>query len=70
MFGPQNSSLVMRKETAERAGPDLPRTLEQIQARLTDENMQELNARVDLDGQEPAAVAKAYLTENGLIADG
>jgi osmoprotectant transport system substrate-binding protein len=70
MFGPQNSSLVMRKETAERAGPDLPRVLEQIQARLTDENMQELNARVDLDGQEPAAVAKAYLSENGLIASG
>ncbi len=70
MFGPQNSSLVMRKEIADRAGPDLPRTLEQIQARLTDENMQELNARVDLDGQEPAAVAKAYLTENGLLASG
>jgi osmoprotectant transport system substrate-binding protein len=70
MFGPQNSSLVMRKETAERAGPDLPRTLEQIQERLTDENMQELNARVDLDGQDPAAVAKAYLVENGLLATG
>ena len=25
MFGPYNSTLVMRKETAERAGPDLPR---------------------------------------------
>ena len=70
MFGPQNSTLVMRKETADRAGPDLPRTLEQIQQLLTDENMQELNARVDLDGQQPAAVAKAYLTENGLLADG
>jgi osmoprotectant transport system substrate-binding protein len=70
MFGPQNSTLVMRKETADRAGPDLPRTLEQIQALLTDENMQELNARVDLDGQQPAAVAKAYMTENGLLADG
>jgi osmoprotectant transport system substrate-binding protein len=70
MFGPQNSSLVMREETAERAGPDLPRTLEKIQARLTDENMQELNARVDLDGQSPAAVAEAYLTENGLIPGG
>ena len=67
MFGPYNSTLVMRKETAERAGPDLPKTLDLIQARLTDENMQELNARVDLDGQEPAAVAKAYLTENGLL---
>jgi osmoprotectant transport system substrate-binding protein len=70
MFGPQNSSLVMRKALADRAGPDLPATLEQIQARLTDENMQELNARVDLDGQTPSAVAKAYLTENGLIAAG
>jgi osmoprotectant transport system substrate-binding protein len=70
MFGPQNSTLVMRKETADRAGPDLPRTLEQIQQLLTDENMQELNARVDLDGQQPGAVAKAYLTENGLLADG
>jgi osmoprotectant transport system substrate-binding protein len=70
MFGPYNSTLVMRKETADRAGPDLARTLELIQARLTDENMQELNARVDLDGQQPAAVAKAYLTENGLLAGG
>jgi osmoprotectant transport system substrate-binding protein len=67
MFGPQNSTLVMRKETADEAGPDLPRTLEQIQKLLTDENMQELNARVDLDGQRPDAVAKAYLTENGLL---
>jgi osmoprotectant transport system substrate-binding protein len=70
MFGPYNSTLVMRKETAERAGPDLPRTLDLIQARLTDENMQELNARVDLDGLQPAAVAKAYLTENGLLPSG
>ena len=70
MFGPYNSSLVVRDDVAHRAGPDLQRTLEQIQAPLTDENMQELNARVDLDGQEPAAVAKAYLMENGLVPSG
>ena len=70
MFPPYNSTLVMRKELADRAGADLPATLAAIQATLTDENMQELNARVDLDGQEPAAVAKAYLTENGLLAGG
>jgi osmoprotectant transport system substrate-binding protein len=70
MFGPQNSSLVMRKEVADRAGADLPATLGLIQEKLTDENMQELNARVDLDGLQPAAVAKAYLTENGLVASG
>jgi osmoprotectant transport system substrate-binding protein len=70
MFPPNNSSLVMRREIARRAGPDLPATLKVIQAALTDENMQELNARVDLDGQSPAEVAKAYLTENGLIPTG
>ncbi len=70
MLPPQNSSLVVRRSVAEEAGPDLPRTLKMIQARLTDENMQELNARVDLDGQDPASVAKAYLEENGLISTG
>src|SRR4051794_25037176 len=57
MFPPYNSTLVMRKEVAQRAGPGLTGTLEEIQSRLTDENMQELNARVDLDGKRPADVA-------------
>jgi len=70
MFPPYNSTLVMRKDVAGKAGASLPRTLDRIQARLTDENMQELNARVDLDGQSPAEVAKAYLRENGLIPCG
>lgn len=34
---------------------------------LTDEIAQELNARVDADGEDPAAVAEDFLTENGLI---
>jgi osmoprotectant transport system substrate-binding protein len=70
MFPPYNSSLVMRRGAAKKAGPALEATLKLIQARLTDENMQELNARVDLDGQEPAAVAEAYLVENGLLPAG
>jgi osmoprotectant transport system substrate-binding protein len=70
MFPPYNSTLVMRKAVADRAGPSLPRVLRQIQAGLTDENMQELNARVDLDGQRPSEVAKAYLAENGLVPSG
>jgi osmoprotectant transport system substrate-binding protein len=70
MFPPYNSTLVVRKAVADRAGPALGRTLRLIQARLTDENMQELNARVDLDGRSPAEVAKAYLSENGLVPAG
>jgi osmoprotectant transport system substrate-binding protein len=70
MFPPYNSTLVMKDATAAAAGPDLPTALEQIQEQLTDENMQELNARVDLDRKDPAEVAKEYLMETGLISEG
>jgi osmoprotectant transport system substrate-binding protein len=68
MFPPYNSTLVMKQETADKAGADLPKVLNLLQEQLTDENMQELNARVDLDKKDPAEVAKEYLTETGLIA--
>jgi osmoprotectant transport system substrate-binding protein len=68
MFPPYNSTLVMKQETADEAGPDLAKTIDLLQKQLTDENMQELNARVDLDKKDPAEVAKEYLTETGLIS--
>jgi osmoprotectant transport system substrate-binding protein len=68
MFPPYNSTLIMKDETAQEAGADLPKTLELLQKELTAENMQELNARVDLDKEDPADVARQYLTETGLIA--
>jgi osmoprotectant transport system substrate-binding protein len=67
MFPPYNSTLVLKKETADQAGEALTQTVELIQEQLTDENMQELNARVDLDKKDPAQVAEEYLTETGLI---
>ena len=66
MFPPYNSTLVLRKEVADAAGENLTQTVELIQKELTDENMQELNARVDLDKKDPAQVAQEYLTETGL----
>jgi osmoprotectant transport system substrate-binding protein len=69
MFPPYNSTLVMKQETAEQAGPDLEKTITLLQDQLTDENMQELNARVDLDKKDPATVAQEYLTETGLISN-
>ncbi len=68
MFPPYNSTFVVRDEVAEKAGEDLPRVLEQVQEGLTDEVMQELNARVDLDKETPEQVARAYLQESGLVA--
>ena len=70
MFPPYNSTLVLKQETADAGGENLTKTVELIQEQLTDENMQELNARVDLDKKDPAQVAEEYLTETGLIGGG
>jgi osmoprotectant transport system substrate-binding protein len=67
MFPPYNSTLVVRDDIVEQAGPDLTKVVEQVNEGLTDEVMQELNARVDLDKETPEAVAGDYLSESGLI---
>jgi osmoprotectant transport system substrate-binding protein len=67
VFPPGNVTFVASKETADRAGPDLKATVEEVQKGLTERVMQELNARVDVDREEPRAVARAYLRESGYI---
>ena len=67
MFPPYNPTLVMKTETADKAGADLATVIDLIQKPLTDDAMQELDARVDLDKKEPAEVAKEYLQETGLV---
>ena len=67
MFPPYNSTLVVRDETVEQAGPDLAKVVEQVEEGLTGEVMSELNARVDLDKKTPKQVATEYLRESGLI---
>jgi osmoprotectant transport system substrate-binding protein len=67
MFPPYNSTLVVRDAAAQKAGPDLEKTVALLNKGLTAPNMQELNARVDLDKKEPAEVAKEYLKETGLV---
>ena len=67
MFPPYNSTFVVRDETVEQAGPDLEKVVAQVEEGLTNEVMQELNARVDLDKKTPEQVATEYLRESGLI---
>jgi osmoprotectant transport system substrate-binding protein len=67
MFPPYNSTFVVRDETVEQAGPDLEQVVGQVEEGLTNEVMQELNARVDLDKKTPEQVAKEYLRESGLV---
>jgi osmoprotectant transport system substrate-binding protein len=68
MFPPYNSTLVVRDDVIEKAGGDFAKTVELVNKDLTDEVMQELNARVDIDKSTPEDVAGEYLKETGLIA--
>jgi glycine betaine/choline ABC-type transport system substrate-binding protein len=62
-----NPAFVTDEATAEEAGPDYQETIELVQEDLTEEVIQELSARVDLDKEEAAAVATQYLQESGYI---
>ena len=67
LFPPDNVTFTVRKSVADKAGPDLAKVITQVQSGLTTSAMQELNARVDLQKQTPAAVATQYLKESGYI---
>ena len=67
IFPPYNITLVVRDQTVQKAGPDFAKTIALVQKGMTTQVMQELNSRVDLDKQKPAAVARQYLTESGYL---
>ena len=68
MFPPYNVTLAVRNDVIDKAGPDLAKAVEMVNKGLTDEVMQELNARVDLDKKTPKEVASEYLQESGLTS--
>jgi glycine betaine/choline ABC-type transport system substrate-binding protein len=67
IFPAGNVIWVTDQATVQKAGPDYQATIEKVQKGLTLPVMQELNARVDIDKQDPAAVATQYLKEDGYI---
>lgn len=68
-FPAYNISAVLRTATLEQY-PALADVFGQISPLLTDEVLQQLNARVDVDGEEPADVALAWMVSAGLVARG
>ncbi len=66
-FPPYHITLGLKDATVEKLGPETIEAIETVQAGLTEEAMRELNRRVELDKQEPEAVAKAYLSESGFV---
>ncbi|MGW5311987.1 glycine betaine ABC transporter substrate-binding protein [Nocardia thailandica] len=65
-FLPYSGTAVVRGEIIDRY-PQLRGLLGTISERLTDDLMQELNGRVDIDGEDPSDVAYDWLRAEGLI---
>jgi glycine betaine/choline ABC-type transport system substrate-binding protein len=67
IFPSGNVIWVTDEATVQKAGPDYQATIQKVQQGLTLPVMQELNARVDIDKEDPAEVATQYLKESGYI---
>lgn len=67
IFPPYNSTLVVRKASYDKAGADLPKTVELVNKQLTAANIQELGARVDLDKETPEDAAEQFLEQFGFV---
>ena len=65
IFPPYNISLTVRDATAKKLGEAGQKVVTDVQKYMTEEIMQELNARVDIDKQEPKSVAAEYLKNFG-----
>lgn len=67
-FPPYDAAPIIRMEVLEEH-PELEDILNSLAGRIDDLKMGELNALVDLEGQEPDDVARNFLIEEGLIEE-
>jgi len=58
---------VTSQDVVSKAGPDLEKTITEVQQNLDLKTIRELNARVDIDKQQPSAVAHEYLKASGYV---
>jgi glycine betaine/choline ABC-type transport system substrate-binding protein len=68
IFPPYNISFTVRDSAAKKLGPAGQKVITDVQEYMTEPIMQELNARVEIDKQEPAKVAAEYLKNFGFVA--
>nr|WP_157556115.1 glycine betaine ABC transporter substrate-binding protein [Nocardia acidivorans] len=68
-FPKYNAALVMRKSFAD-AHPQVIAVMEPISRLLTNESITELNRKVDIEGREPATVARTWLIDQGFVTPG
>jgi osmoprotectant transport system substrate-binding protein len=67
VFGVGNVVPVVSSQVLNQEGPAFAATVNRVTALLTLPVIRELNALVDLAGQDPAGVAKRFLVDHGLV---
>jgi glycine betaine/choline ABC-type transport system substrate-binding protein len=67
LFPPDQAVPVLRTEFLSSAGPDFQSTVDKVSATITTEEITALNAKVDIDNQDPEDVAKEFAQQKGLV---
>jgi osmoprotectant transport system substrate-binding protein len=65
VFGYGNVVPVVTQKALEKEGPAFVDTINEVSSMLTNGAVQELNAAVDLSGQDPRAAARQFLASHG-----
>ena len=58
------------KEAFAEEHPEVVRALEKLAGKITEEQMSEMNYQVNVEGKNPAEVARTFLRDEGLIKEG
>jgi osmoprotectant transport system substrate-binding protein len=67
VFPPDHAVPVAREQFLTTAGSEFEQAVNKLSAAITTEEITKLNAKVDLDKEEPADVAAQWLQEKGLV---
>ncbi|MFT7838009.1 glycine betaine ABC transporter substrate-binding protein [Saccharothrix sp. BKS2] len=67
-FFPQYNAAVVLRDEFDRAHPRVREVLAPIVAKLDNDTIRELNAEVDVDGRDPAVVARDWLVREGFVS--
>ncbi|NVF10421.1 hypothetical protein HV819_00090 [Anaerococcus sp. AGMB00486] len=66
LFPPYQAIAFMREDTSKKH-PDLVKSLEKLSYKITNEQMQEMNYRVDVKRERASDVSKEFLEENNIL---
>ena len=69
LFPPYQGAPLMKAAFA-KEHPEVVTALEKLAGKITEEQMSEMNYQVNVEGKQPAEVAKTFLLDQGLLKEG